>query len=133
MIIEFALAFVLLVGTGLLVRSFFAAGQVDPGFQPQRALTMNVTLPAASTESRNAVYNAALERAKALPGVKSAGEVDALFELQGVSNLGLRAIEGRAPEVDSAELGSCSRGLFPGNGYASVEGALFWTRRRTSV
>jgi hypothetical protein len=97
-IIEFALAFVLLVGTGLLVRSFFAAGHVDPGFQPRGALTMNVTLPAASTESRNDFYNAALERAKALPGVKSAGEVDALFELQGVSNLGLRAIEGRVPE-----------------------------------
>ena len=35
---------------------------------------------------------------KSLPGVESAGEVDALFELEGVSNLGLRAIEGRTPE-----------------------------------
>jgi putative ABC transport system permease protein len=97
-ITEFALAVVLLTGAGLLVRSFLAAGHVDPGFQPQRALTMNVSIPGASTNSRNAFYDAELERVKSLPGVESAGEVDALFELEGVSNLGLRAIEGRTPE-----------------------------------
>jgi putative ABC transport system permease protein len=95
---EFALALVLLAGTGLLVRSFLAARGVDPGFQPQRALTMSVSLPGASTNSRNAFYDAELERAKSLPAVEWAGEVDALFELEGVSNLGLRAIEDRTPE-----------------------------------
>jgi predicted permease len=39
-----------------------------------------------------------LERVRALPEIQAAGEVDALFELGGVSNLGLRAIEGRPPE-----------------------------------
>jgi putative ABC transport system permease protein len=97
-ITEFALAFVLLAGTGLLVRSFLAARQVDPGFQPQRALTIRVSLPGASSNSQDAFYEAALERVKGLPGVESAGQVDALFELEGVSNLGLRAIEGRTPE-----------------------------------
>ena len=97
-ITEFALAFVLLAGTGLLVRSFLAARHVDPGFQSQRALTISLSLPGASTNSRNAFYDAELERVKSLPGVESAGEVDALFELEGVSNLGLRAIEGRTPE-----------------------------------
>ena len=95
---EFALAMVLLAGSGLLIRSLFAARHVDPGFQPQHALTMNVSLPAASTNSRNAFYDAELERVKSLPGVEAAGEVDALFELEGVSNLGLRAVEGRIPE-----------------------------------
>jgi predicted permease len=95
---EFALALVLLAATGLLVRSFLAATHVDPGFQPQRALTMSVSLPGASTNSRNVFYDATLERVKSLPGVESAGEVDALFELEGVSNLGLRTIEGRTPE-----------------------------------
>jgi putative ABC transport system permease protein len=97
-IIEFALAMVLLAGTGLLVRSLLAARHVDPGFQPQRALTMSISVPRASTNSRNAFYDAELERVKSLPGVESAGEVDALFELDGVSNLGLRVIEGRTPE-----------------------------------
>ena len=97
-ITEFALAFVLLAGTGLLVRSFLAARHVDPGFQPQRALTMSVSLPGASANSRNAFYDAELDRVKSVPGVESVGEVDALFELGRVSNLGLRAIEGRSPE-----------------------------------
>jgi putative ABC transport system permease protein len=97
-ITEFALAFVLLAGTGLLVRSFFAARHVDPGFQPQRALTMSISLPGASANSRSLFYDAELERVKSLPGVESAGEVDALFELEAVSNLGLRAIEGRNSE-----------------------------------
>jgi predicted permease len=95
---EFALALVLLACTGLLVRSFLAARHVDLGFQPQRALTMSISLPGASPISRNAFYNAELERVKSFPGVESAGEVDALFELEGVSNLGLRAIEDRTPE-----------------------------------
>jgi putative ABC transport system permease protein len=97
-ITEFALALVLLAGTGLLGRSFLAARHVDPGFQPQRALAMSVSVPRASANSRDAFYDAALERVKGLAGVESAGEVDALFELEGVSNLGLRAIEGRTPE-----------------------------------
>jgi predicted permease len=97
-ITEFALAFVLLAGTGLLVRSFLAARHVDPGFEPQRALTMSISLPGASSNSRNLFYDAELERVKSLPGVESAGEVDALFELEDISNLGLRAIEGRTPE-----------------------------------
>jgi putative ABC transport system permease protein len=96
---EFALALVLLAGTGLLVRSFLAARRVDPGFQPQRALTMSISLPGASTNLRNAFYDAELERVKSLPGVESAAEVDALFEIEGVTNLGLRAIEGRTPEL----------------------------------
>ena len=96
---EFALAMVLLAGTGLLVRSFLAARQVDLGFQPQRAVTMSISLPGVSTTSRNAFYDAELDRVESLPGVESAGEVDALFELEGVSNLGLRAIEGRTPET----------------------------------
>ena len=95
---EFALAMILLVATGLLVRSFIAAHHVDLGFEPQRALAMNISLPGASTSSRNPFYDAELERVKSLPGVESAGEVDALFELEGVGNLGLRAIEGRTPE-----------------------------------
>jgi|KBSMisStandDraft_5_1062788.scaffolds.fasta_scaffold01229_8 putative ABC transport system permease protein len=95
---QFALAMVLLAGTGLLVRSFLAARHVDPGFQPQRAITMSITLPEKSTGSRSAFYDAELERVKSLPGVESAGEVDTLFQLGDVSDLGLRAIEGRSPE-----------------------------------
>jgi predicted permease len=95
---ELALAVVLLAGAGLLIRSFLALEAVDLGFEPERVLTMNIALPAGTLESRNALYGAVLGRVCALPGVQAAGEVDALFELGSVSNLGLRAIEGRPPE-----------------------------------
>ena len=95
---EFALAVVLLTGAGLLIRSFLALEAVDLGFDPGRVLTINIVLPSGTPESRNAFYDAVLERVRALPGIHAAGQVDALFELGGVGNLGLRAIEGRPPE-----------------------------------
>ncbi len=98
---EFALAVVLLAGAGLLVRSFLAVEATDPGFTPERLLTMNIMLPSGTPRLRNALYDAVLERVRILPGVQAAGEVDALFELGGVGNLGLRAIEGRPPEPKS--------------------------------
>jgi predicted permease len=97
-IAEIALAFVLLAGAGLLVRSFLAVESVDPGFDPGRILTMNIALPAGSPESRNALYDSVLERVRTIPGVQATGEVDTLFELGGVGNLSLRAIDGRNPE-----------------------------------
>ncbi len=95
---EFATAVVLLVAAGLLVRSFLALENVDHGFQPSRVLTMNIALPSGTPDARNAFYDGVLERVRALPGIDAAGEVDALFELGGVGNLGLRAIEGKPPE-----------------------------------
>ena len=95
---ELSIAVVLLAATGLLVRSLLALGAIDPGFEPVNVLTINASLPSSASDSRNTFYNAALERARNLPGVRSAGEVDSLFENGNVSNLGLRAIEGRDPE-----------------------------------
>ncbi len=95
---EFAIATVLLSGAGLLVRSFLAVESVDPGFQPEHILTMNISLPGASPERTTDVYNAVLERVRALPGVHAAGAVDSLFDLGRISNLGLRSVEGRIPE-----------------------------------
>jgi len=82
----------------LIVRSFLAVQAVDPGFEPEHVLTMNIILPSGPPEWRNAFYDAVLERVRALVGIQAAGEVDALFELGGVGNLGVRTIEGRPPE-----------------------------------
>jgi predicted permease len=95
---EFALAVVLLAGAGLLVRSFLALRAVDPGFEPQHVLTMNVELPSAPPDANHAFYDRVLERVRELPGAQAAGEVDELFELGNIDNLGLRALEGRTPE-----------------------------------
>ncbi|MGA2146020.1 MAG: ABC transporter permease [Bryobacteraceae bacterium] len=78
---EFALAFVLLIGAGLMVRSFFALTAVDPGFNPHNVLSMVVSV-AGSNEApppaREIFYRQLLERVRALPGVVSAGAINHL-------------------------------------------------------
>lgn len=72
---EVALALVLLVGAGLLIRSFDRMTRVDLGFQPDGVLTYSLTFPAAKfKESAQlpALYDEMLARARALPGVRSA-------------------------------------------------------------
>jgi putative ABC transport system permease protein len=78
---EIALALVLLAGAGLTLRSFWRLQQVDPGFNPDGALTMRMLLPFESypqPAQRVAFYQRVLERIKALPGVESAGAVSLL-------------------------------------------------------
>ncbi len=78
---EFALALLLLVGAGLLTRSFAALRSVDPGFNPNNVLSMVVSV-AGSAESpmaaRETFYRNVLERVRALPGVESAGAINHL-------------------------------------------------------
>ncbi len=72
---QVALSMMLLIGASLLLRSFFALGRVDPGFDPRGVLTMKVTLPAARypTDSRkNIFFRDALAKISAIPGVSSA-------------------------------------------------------------
>ncbi len=77
---EVALACVLLVGAGLLVRSFLRVLDVNLGFQPSRAATVRIDPPAtySTRERRNAYYDDALRRVRAVPGVEGAGLTDAL-------------------------------------------------------
>ncbi len=78
---EFALAIVLLVGAGLLVRSWWYVNNIDPGFRPERVLVMEVTapptlnVPALLTD----LYHRVLEEIQAVPGVENAGIIDDLF------------------------------------------------------
>ncbi|MPY87031.1 MAG: FtsX-like permease family protein [Luteitalea sp.] len=77
---EFALAIVLLVSAGLLVRSWWAVERVDPGFRPERVLSMNLRTPVfvADAERVN-FYNRVLEQIESLPGVERAGFIGDLF------------------------------------------------------
>lgn len=70
---QMALALVLLVGSGLMVRSFVALSEVDPGFDSESALTLRLSLPRAkaqSPEEGSRFYTQLLDRLEALPGVR---------------------------------------------------------------
>jgi predicted permease len=77
---EIALACVLLVGAGLLIRSLMRVLEVDMGFDAARAATIRVDPDSryATRELRNAYVDEVLRRVKAVPGVQSAGITDAL-------------------------------------------------------
>ena len=78
---EFALAFVLLIGAGLMIRSFSALQSVDPGFHPRNVLSMVVSAvgsQAAEPDRRAMFYRDLLERVRAVPGVKSVGAINHL-------------------------------------------------------
>src|SRR6266567_3240365 len=71
---EAALALILLVGAGLLARSFSLLSKTDPGFSTQHLLTLSLDLPEAQYhrgEDVLAFYQRAIERLKALPGAHS--------------------------------------------------------------
>jgi len=73
---ETALAVVLLICAGLLVRSFMGLQHVNPGFSPARVLTAEIALPAAryaDTPARAAFWGRLLDRVATIPGVTSAG------------------------------------------------------------
>jgi putative ABC transport system permease protein len=75
-VVEIALALTLLVGAGLLLKSFARLQGVSPGFDPTHLATMTVSLPDVKYKddaSRVAFVQAALQRIAALPGVVSVG------------------------------------------------------------
>jgi predicted permease len=72
---EIAIAFVLLIGAGLLTRSFVKLRAIDPGFDSQNVMTMMVSLagrPEYVGPSREVLYRTILERVRAVPGVRVA-------------------------------------------------------------
>ena len=71
-----ALAMILLVGSGLLARSFMKMMNVDPGFDPNGVMTARVTLPEATYKDRDHVARTSrqlVENMGSLPGVEGAG------------------------------------------------------------
>ncbi len=75
-IVEVALALVLLIGAGLLIRSFWKLQQTNPGFNSERVLTASLSLPRARYSERakmGVFHQQLLNRLAALPGVQSVG------------------------------------------------------------
>ena len=101
---EIALSLVLLVGAGLLAKSFFRLQSVDPGFEARNVLVIRLSLPKAQYPNRaaaTAFYEKLRPRLSSLPGVETVGVVHAL-PLSGVFASIPFTIEGRATAPDEA-------------------------------
>jgi len=85
---EIALSLVLLMAAGLLIRSFNKLLSEPEGFNPERVLSMQVSLPRAhyqTPEQQAAFVREVLDRARAIPGVSSASVISRLPLLPGQS------------------------------------------------
>jgi putative ABC transport system permease protein len=99
-IAEVALALLLSIGAGLMVRSFWRVQSINPGFNPDQVLSLRITLPAAKyseERQRVAFYRDLLDRVKTLPGVLSAGAVTDL-PLSGPGSSTSFSVKGRPSE-----------------------------------
>ena len=79
-ICEIAFACVLLVGAGLMIRSFMRLLRVDLGFQPQSSVSLRIDPSSqySTREKRNAYFDEALRRTLSAPGIEAAGLTDTL-------------------------------------------------------
>ncbi|HJP95130.1 MAG TPA: ABC transporter permease [Pyrinomonadaceae bacterium] len=77
---EVAVALLLLVGAGLMTKSFFRLQQVNPGFAATNLLSMRIALPTQKYRKHqvNIFFDQLIERVAKLPGVKSVGGIDPL-------------------------------------------------------
>jgi putative ABC transport system permease protein len=126
---EVALSLLLLIGAGLLVRSFARLLEVAPGFEPRGALTLQLSLADAKypdNPKRAAFYLRVAERVAALPGVTAAGLASSL-PLTGVSDQFVR-VPGWSGDRDpgyDADYDICTPDYFRAMGIPLRRGRFF--------
>lgn len=100
---EVAVALLLLVGAGLMTKSFVRLQQVDPGFDATNVVSMNIALPTSKYRQQqvNVFYDQLIERLKNLPGVKSVAGINPLPLSN--SNVSSRFVVEGAPFVPLAD------------------------------
>jgi predicted permease len=97
MVFEVTSTLVLLIGSGLLIKSFWLVQEVNPGFNPNNLLTMQLSLPNTKYEEPaqiDGLFQRILTEIAALPGVKSAG-LSSTIPMSGINPGGTLNIEGR--------------------------------------
>ncbi|HZF39624.1 MAG TPA: ADOP family duplicated permease, partial [Blastocatellia bacterium] len=125
---QVALTLVLLVGAGLLVKSFLKLLQVDPGFRTESAVAMEMSPPASegkdSARLRASFYQQMIERAGALPGVTVVGGVNGLPMAGGAAD-GQFLIDDNESLKGYGEFRVASPGYFDAMGIRLLRGRLF--------
>lgn len=119
-VIEVALALVLLIGAGLMMRSFMKLQRIDVGIDPSQTLTFRVGLPPSQYKDEEAgrFFNELMPQLESLPGIESAG---ATSSLPAAGNIGLEALvlEGE-PEPKQLQDARLSRQLTITPGYLAT-------------
>jgi predicted permease len=113
---EVALALMLMVGAGLLLRSLSRLRSVDPGFEPRGLLNMSLSIPGErydTPEKKAAFYGQLVQRVRALPGVTAAGAINTLPLTDGGSTQPI-VIDGRPAGQLSEQPEVAVRVLTPG-------------------
>jgi putative ABC transport system permease protein len=136
---EIALALVLMVGAGLLLKSFHRLLAVDPGIQPENLLTMQLWLPESKYKEDfqvAAFHQQTLERVRTLPGVRAASAINFL-PLSGWGDGTGVALEGRAPRSPgdgfSVQYRVIDADYFRAMGVALMRGRAFTERDRADA
>jgi putative ABC transport system permease protein len=115
-VVEVALSLVLLIGAGLMIRSFSRLQQINLGFNPENVVALTLALSSSKypeDHQRVAFFQAALERLRSLSGVQSAGATTGLPLTLSVSGSDFR-IEGRPDPEPGTEVIINTRSVSPG-------------------
>ena len=121
---QVALTMVLLVGAGLLIKSFIKVLEIDPGFRTDSAVAMEISLGDGPPQRRAGFYQQTLERLAALPGVTAVGGVNGL-PMVGGGNDGQFLIDNNPALKGYGEFRVASPGYFSAMGMRLVRGRLF--------
>src|SRR5215218_9844787 len=134
--VQFALSLVLLIGAGLLLKSFQRLESVDLGFNPENTLTMVATLPQSKYDNEEKAlrfYETAIEGLRNSPGIKAVGLTDNLPFGDGGNVDGI-IVEGQEPaeganvsQAEQAEIQSVAPGTFTALGIPLLQGRDFQT------
>ena len=140
--VQFALSLILLIGAGLLLKSFQRLESVDLGFNAENTLTMVATLPRAKYDNEEKAlrfYDGALERLRNSPGIKAVGLSSNLPFADG-GNVDGFIVEGQEPpegghlsQTEQAEIQSVTPGTFQALGVPLLQGRDFqWSDNTNS-
>jgi len=138
-VVEVALSLVLIIGAGLMIKSFLRLQQMNIGFNPDHVLAVSVSLPSSRyPEDRQQVafFQEALERLQSLPGIQSAGATTGLPLTLDIHGSDFR-IEGH-PEPEAGKemiinTRSVSPGYFRTLGISLIKGRDFSDRDKSDA
>src|SRR5579864_764596 len=112
-VVETALASVLLIGAGLSLKSLWKVAKVDPGFNPAGLVTFRISAPTEMKQQPAIFYQQILEKLRALPGVESA-VLARDVPMSGTDPSMPVAVDGNAPQVTDGQVVTRLRVVGPG-------------------